>query len=293
MEKNILYRPSGGSPLSLTSIAISPKGRLIACGTMDGQILLVDSKSGKSKRNITGHEGGVAAVSFAGKPSSIVSCSRDRTTRLWNTKSKDEPVVLKHSSEVKALTISIPSGKGASGARDGEVKVFSLSSLKCIKNLQAHRSDISGILFIEDEKKMVTSSYNGECRVWDLSTYELIETLTKKGPRIRSLTSTPDGSFVFLGLHGGTILKISMENIKDKIEMLGHSDIVSTMSVNHTGKFLASGSWDRTLRIWSLDDFQEVTSGKLVTGIASLAWSSKEDTIFSADFSGSIVSWSL
>ncbi len=260
---------------------------------MDGQILLVDSKSGKSKRNITGHEGGVAAVSFAGKPSSIVSCSRDRTTRLWNTKSKDEPVVLKHSSEVKALTISIPSGKGASGARDGEVKVFSLSSLKCIKNLQAHRSDISGILFIEDEKKMVTSSYNGECKVWDLSTYELIETLTKKGPRIRSLTSTPDGSFVFLGLHGGTILKISMENIKDKIEMLGHSDIVSTMSVNHTGKFLASGSWDRTLRIWSLDDFQEVTSGKLVTGSASLAWSSKEDTIFSADFSGSIVSWSL
>ena len=134
---------------------------------MDGQILLVDSKSGKSKRNITGHEGGVAAVSFAGKPSSIVSCSRDRTTRLWNTKSKDDPVVLKHSSEVKALTISIPSGKGASGARDGEVKIFSLSSLKCIKNLQAHRSDISGILFIEDEKKIVTSSYNGECRVWD------------------------------------------------------------------------------------------------------------------------------
>jgi len=260
---------------------------------MDGHILLVDSKSGKSKRGIRGHEGGVVAVSFAGKPSLIVSCSRDKTTRLWNTMSKDEPVVLKHSSEVKALSISIPLGKGASGARDGEVKVFSLSSLKCIKNLQAHRSDISGILFIDDEKKMVTSSYNGECKVWDLSTYETIETLAKKGPRIRSMASTPDGSYVFLGRHGGTILKISMENIKDKIEMPGHSDIVSTMSVNPSGKFLASGSWDRTLKIWSLDDFQEVTSGKLVTGIASLAWSRNEDTILSADFSGSIVSWSF
>jgi len=260
---------------------------------MDGQILLVDSKSGKSKRGLAGHEGAVAAISFTGKSSSIISCSWDRTTRLWNMTSKDEPIVLKHASQVKALTTSIPSGKGASGARDGEVKVFALSSLKCTKNLQAHRSDISGILFIEDEKKMVTSSYDGECKVWDLSSYETVETLAKKGLRIRSMASTPDGSFVFLGRHGGTILKISMENIKDKIEMLGHSDIVSTMSVNPSGKLLASGSWDRTLRIWSLDDFQEITSGKLVTGIASLAWSNKEDIVFSADFSGSIVSWSL
>lgn len=277
----------------MTSIAVSPKGRLIACGTMDGQILLVDSKSGKSKRGITGHEGAVAAVSFAGKQSSIISCSRDRTTRLWNTMSRDEPIVLRHSSEVKAMTTSVLSGKGASGARDGEVKVFSLGSLKCIKNLQAHRSDISGILFLEEEKTMVTSSYNGECRVWDLSTYESVKTLAKKGPRIRSIASTPDGSFVFLGFHSGSILKISMEDAKDKIEIGGHSDIVSTMSVDPSGKFLASGSWDRTLRIWSLDDFQEVASGKLVTGISSLAWSTKENIVFSTDFSGSIVSWSL
>ncbi len=260
---------------------------------MDGQILLIDSKSGKLKRTITGHEGAVASVSFVDKPSSIISCSRDRTTRRWNTMSKEESVVLKHSSEVRALTISVPSGKGASGARDGEVKVFSNSSLKCIKNLQAHRSAISGILFIEDDKKLVTSSHTGECRVWDLSTYEIVDTLAKKGLRIRSIASTSDGSFVFLGYRGGTILRISMENTKDTIEMLGHTDIVSTMSVDPSGKFLASGSWDRTLRIWSLDDFQEIASGKLLPGIASLAWSNKGDTVISADFSGSIVSWSL
>ena len=89
------------------------------------------------------------------------------------------------------------------------------------------------------------------------------------------------------------IRKTFLENTKDKTEMLGHSDIVSTMSVDPSGKFLASGSWDRTLRIWSLEDFQEVASEKLVPGIASLAWSKNGDIVFSADFSGSIVSWSL
>lgn len=258
---------------------------------MDGQILLVDSKSGKLKRSITGHGGAVAAVSFTDKSTSIISCSRDRTTRLWNTKSKEEATVLKHTSEVKVLTTSVSTEKGAAGARNGEIKLFSLNSLKCTKNVQAHTSDISGIILIVEDKKMVTSSYGGECRLWDLSSYETIKSLTKKGPRVRSMTSTPDASHVFLGHDGGPIIKIGIENIKDKTELPGHTDIVSTMAVDPSGTFLASGSWDRTLRIWSLEDGQEIASGKLVTGITSLVWSNTEDVVYTADFSGSIVSW--
>lgn len=272
---------------------MAPKGRLLASGTMDGNILLVDSKTGKSKRGFTGHEGAVAAVSFTNKSTSVISCSWDRTTRLWNTKTRKDPIVLKHTSEVKALTTSVPSGKGASGARDGEIKLFSLNSLKCTKNLQAHRSDISGIFLIDEDKKMVTSSYDGECKLWDLTSFETVKTLTKKGPRLRSMTSTPDGSFVFLGHNGGTILKINTETFKDKTEMPGHTDIVSTMAVDPSGTFLASGSWDRTLRIWSLEDGQELASGKLVTGITSLAWSNTEDVVYTSDFSGAIVSWTV
>lgn len=258
---------------------------------MDGQILLFDSKSGKSKRGITGHEGAVASVSFAGKASSIVSCSWDKTTRLWNTRSKEEPFVLKHSSEVKTLTISIQSGKGASGARDGELKVFSLRSLKCLKNIQAHSSDISGIAFMDEDGTMVTTSYDGVSRIWDLSSYEPVKILTKTGTRIRSLAATSDGTSVFLGFHDGKILRINPGNIRDKKVMTGHSDIVSSLSVDPSGQFLASGSWDRTLRIWSLEDLKEISSEQLVTGIASVAWSG--NIVYSADLSGSVVSWTL
>ncbi|MFX1485208.1 MAG: WD40 repeat domain-containing protein, partial [Promethearchaeota archaeon] len=94
--------------------------------------------------------------------------------------------------------------------------------------------------------------------------------------------------------HGdGAILRVGMDDHKDTIELRGHSDVVSTMSINPSGSLLASGSWDRTLRVWSLDDFREIASEKLVTGIASLEWSRDKDVIYSADFSGSIVSWSL
>jgi len=272
---------------------MAPKGRLLVCGASDGSIMLLDSKTGKTKRGLKGHDAAVAAVSFTEKSTVLVSCSRDKTTRLWNTKTREDPIVLNHASEVRALTTSPTSGKGASGARDGEVKLFSLTSLKCIRNLQAHQSDISGLILLDDKKQMVTSSYDGECKLWDLTNYEFLKAPIKKGPRLRSMTATPDGSAVFLGRNRGVILRINLENINDKLKMSGHTDIVSALAVDPSGTFLASGSWDRTLRIWSIEDGKEVASGKLVTGITSLTWSNSEDVVYTVDPSGSIVSWTV
>ena len=286
-----MYRPIDSSPSPLTSIAISPKGSLIASGKMDSEILLLDVKSGKTKRAINGHEGAISDVCFVGTSNSVLSCSWDQTTRLWNRKNIEEPLILKHPSEAKALTVSLKHGKGASGSRDGMVKVFSLRSLKSIRNLQAHRSDISGLAIIDDAQKLVTASYDGTCIIWDLSSYDAERTLVTLATRIRSMTIPPDGSCVFLGLQSGEIARVHIGNTIEKIGLTGHTDIVSALSIDPTGQHLASASWDRTIRIWSLEKNKEVATGNLVTGIASLVWSPEGANLYTADLSGAIASW--
>jgi WD40 repeat protein len=291
VEKVDLYRPTEVSPPPLTSISIAPKGRLIACGTMSSDILLIDSSSGNLKRGIAGHEGAVTDVAFVGSSNSVLSCSWDQTTRLWNRKNIEESLILKHPSEVKALTVSLKHGKGASGSRDGMVKVFSLRSLKTIRNLQAHNSDISGVAIIDEAQKIVTASYDGICRLWDLTSYDAERTLIKQKNRIRSMAVASDGTSVFLGLQSGKILMVDIINTGEKSELSGHTDIVSALSVDPTGQYIASASWDRTIRIWSLNDNAKIATGKLVTGIASIAWSPDGTSIYSADLSGSVREW--
>ncbi len=291
MKKVELYRPAESSPSPLTSISLTPKGRLIACGTMDSQIILVDPKSGKTKRGILGHSGTVTDVFFVGSPNLVLSCSWDKTTRLWNRKKIEESLVLKHSSEVKALSLSLKLGKGASGSRDGMVKIFSLRSLKTIRNLQAHGSDICGLAIIDDEQKLVTASYDGTCRLWDLTSYDAEKTLVKQKNRIRSVTTALDGSSVFLGFQKGKISQVNIANTKNRSEFAGHTDIVSRLSVDPTGQYLASVSWDRTIRIWSLEDNTEVATGHHRAGLSSIVWSSNGSVVFTTDLSGSIVAW--
>jgi WD40 repeat protein len=210
---------------------------------------------------------------------------------LWNRKNIEESLILKHPSEVKALTVSLKHGKGAAGSRDGMVKIFSLKSLKTIRNLQAHNSDISGVVIIDEEQKIVTASYDGTCRLWDLTSYDAEKTLLKQKTRIRSMVVASDGASVFLGMQSGKILIIDIAGTREKSELSGHTDIVSALSIDPTGQYIASASWDRTIRIWSLNDNSKVASGKLVTGIASISWSPDGARIYSADLSGSVREW--
>ncbi|MBN2229336.1 MAG: hypothetical protein JW779_07045 [Candidatus Thorarchaeota archaeon] len=293
MEKSLLFRETNGLSSPLSCLSVDKKGRFLVCGDADANIYVVDIRTGKRKQKIDGHEGPITAAFFAGDKNHIISASWDKTTRLWDSKGSKEPTILKHGAEVKSLSLGLDQGKGAAGDRDGEVKVFSLSSLKSMRNLQAHSTDVIGISFINDGSNLLTMSLDGECKIWDLSSYEVIAELPRIKDRIRSVATTVDSTRLILGLHCGKILSINLEEPTHIDELLGHSDVIAGLSTDSTGERLASGSWDRTLRIWSLNSLKVISSGTLLSGITAVEWDPKDELVYSADFSGSITSWGI
>jgi WD40 repeat protein len=293
LEKTILFRQENGLLSPLTCLSVDSKGRYIVVGKADASITIVDIKSGKVKNNITGHEGAISAMFFIGDKNKILSCSWDNTTRLWDNKGSEEPVILKHGSEVKSLAVTPDQGKGAAGSRDGEVKVFSLNTLKSMRNLQAHGTDITGLAFLKEGTKLVTSSLDGECKIWDLSSYEVELKVNQTHGNIRAITTSADSSKLVIGLRSGKILVIDPENPTSIDELVGHSDIISTLSIDSTGERLVSGSWDRTIRMWSLNSLKEISKGSQLSGITAVQWDPKNEVVFSADFAGTVTSWSI
>jgi WD40 repeat protein len=265
----------------------------VVCGNANASIIIVDIRSGKVKNTITGHEGAISSTLFIGDKNKVLSSSWDNTTRLWSNKSGEEPIVLKHSTEVKSLAVTPDQGKGAAGSRDGEVKVFSLNTLKSMRNLQAHGTDITGLAFIKEGSKLVTSSLDGECKIWDMSSYEVEYQMNPIKDNIRAIVTNVDGSKLVLGLRGGKILSIDIEDPRKIDELVGHTDIVGALSIDSTGERLVSGSWDRTLRIWSLNTLKEISTGSLLSGITAVQWDPKDEVVFSTDFAGTVTSWSI
>jgi WD40 repeat protein len=294
LKKRVLFRPTGTEIAPLTCMAVDPRGKRVVCGTMDAQIIILDSKSGNLQRALKGHEAAVSAISFIDGGRGLVSASWDCTTRRWTSTgpAKDIPV-LRHSSEVKALAVGTEKARGAAGSRDGEVKVFYSSSMKNYRNIQAHRTDVSGLAFIRDGSVLVTASWDGECKLFDLSSFELLERLTKQKERIRSIAVTKDSSQLFLGLQSGSILSIDPSNPKDAIDMKGHSDIVTSLAIDPSDRFLVSGSWDRSVRLWLIKTRKVKNQDRLLTGISSLGWNHKGSGFYTTDYSGALTYWEL
>ncbi len=268
------------------------KNKKIACGTLDARVLILDAESGRPKKAFTGHEQVISAVVFSKSGDSVFSGSWDGTTRMWRmSKRPAEHHKMKHPAAVKSLAVVSGGGKGAAGSRNGQIKIFSTKSLKCIRNVSAHTRDVSGLAFSDNERHLVSVGWDGSCRVWDMTDYSLVDEIFHTNDRIRCLAIAPDMDQVFLGLHGGFIKSLSLDEPDLVTDLRAHTDVVTSLSVFPSGTHLASGGWDRCVNIWDLTAGEVVESIRLRTGVCAVSTCMKPPRVLMSDYSGSLLSW--
>ena len=82
-------------PVGVSSIAIAPNGRLIACGGADGTVGLWETARGKRLTHCRGHRGSVNHLAFSADGRLLLSGSDDTTALLWDV----SRMVLPHRAE--------------------------------------------------------------------------------------------------------------------------------------------------------------------------------------------------
>lgn len=172
------------------------KRLFILSGSWDGSLRLWDFEKGKSTLRFANHTKDVLTVAFSADNRQIVSGSRDRSIKVWNTlgqckytfTAKDNG----HRDWVSCVRFSPSIEKPVlvSAGWDKLVKVWDMQALACKFNLVGHEGYVNSVTVSPDGTLCASGGKDGSAKLWDISQGKDLEQL-ETGDVINALSFSP------------------------------------------------------------------------------------------------------
>jgi len=252
----------------VTTVAVSPAGTQVVCGTLHGDLQLRDADSGVSHSDpLRLHNDRVWSVCWSPDGERIASCSADDTFIIWKPST-------------------------------GEV---------IHRSLQTRHGVVRAIAYCpKGGSRVVTSGHDSTIRIWDDTTGVLqvtlpiqTEAVLSSESTIPSVSWTTDGNKIISGSVDGNVRMWDVLQRKMLWEVPAHDDAIHHIAVSE--HVFATTSADNTIKLWNLethclvglssfiDDHDEARCIALTADENSLVAGTKNGKIYTFDI-GDIVS---
>jgi U3 small nucleolar RNA-associated protein 13 len=220
-------------------------------------------------------------LSATGPDSHLVLATNSNLIRIYDSQTMDARLLGGHTDVVLCLDKS-PDGKWlVSGSKDNTARIWTHDDVRgwrCIAVAQGHAEAIGAVAMSRTSSKFLfTASQDRTVKMWDLSELDSsasepvqlksLATMRIHEKDINALDVSPNDGLLVSGSQDKTLKLFSIDyrapsakqaasgSIKQLGVCKGHKRGVWSVKFSTTDKVVASGAADRTIRLWSLDDF--------------------------------------
>jgi WD40 repeat protein len=249
-------------PRAVRWVNFSPDGKHLATAEHDGTAKLRDPATGAVRHVLLGHASGLDCAILSPDSKTLATTSWDRTLKLWDA---DSGELLKtfagHPDKVFTAAFS-PDGKSLlSGSSDGTIRLWAVASATTRMTVTPHETLVHNVAFAPDGKSFATAGWDKAVRIWDAATGKWEKTF-EHGAGVLAIAFSPDGKLLASvtmlddrvppeGEFRKPEVKLwDVETGKEIASLQGHRQHVYGVAFSADGKFLATASFDRTIKLW-------------------------------------------
>jgi WD40 repeat protein len=266
----------------VSDVAFNPEGSRIA-GTVGKDVRIWDADTGKLINYLSGHSDSISAATFSPDGTLFATAADDHTVRIWNTEhgsmsrsATSLATLLGHSkSLLTSVAFSSDSANLLVASQSGEVRIWNAATLGgcLIPNRGVNSIAVSpdggsvvSVNFFENVIRLWDSVSGKKLRAWEQN--DLYHGSQAQGS---PLAFSPNGLQIASGSSKGVRLwdaksGAALSNLQ------GHTAAVIALAFAPTGAYLASGSQDKTVRLWELSSGRAVHSVSLPDPVDAVAF---------------------
>ncbi|CDH56267.1 transcription initiation factor tfiid subunit 5 [Lichtheimia corymbifera JMRC:FSU:9682] len=211
-------------------------------------------RHGSEYKRLIGHSGPVYGLSFSHDNKYLISCSEDKTARLWSTQTYSNLVCYKgHNYPIWDVDFGPHGFYFATASNDRTARLWSCDHIHPLRIFAGHLSDVDTVKFHPNSKYLVTGSSDRTCRLWDVQRGTCVRVFTGHTGSVKTVAVSPNGRLMASAGEDRSIMLWDLGSGRRLKKMTGHTGFIYSVDFSADSNVLVSGGADGTVRVWDVN----------------------------------------